>query len=255
MLSVVATAGCNVLAGLDDYATLGSEPSSGSGAGGMAGGGSSTGATGPGGSGVGATAGVGTNGPGGGTGVGGMGVGGSGVGGSGVGGTAMGTPAGAGGAPGPGYQRAFVTQVAFAGNLGGLEGADQLCMSAAAALGGGGWRAWLSDSSNAAVDRIQPSGPWLDLNGTQTYAHTPADFANGPNVPLVADEMGLPTSGSVWTGTLSSGQPAGERCGEWASSSGALLGVVGQLGGGGANFTDYDDQSCMSPAHLYCLEQ
>lgn len=59
-------------------------------------------------------------------------------------------------------------------NLGGLEGADQLCESLAAAVGAGDltWHAYLSTSGSGAVnarDRIG-SGPWYNVNGDRIAA-------------------------------------------------------------------------------------
>ncbi len=61
------------------------------------------------------------------------------------------------------------SQDGFGGNLGGLTGADTICQTAAAAVGGGGktWRAFLSTYNNGApvhaIERIG-AGPWYDKN-------------------------------------------------------------------------------------------
>ncbi|MGB0588083.1 MAG: hypothetical protein ACPGU1_00245 [Myxococcota bacterium] len=60
----------------------------------------------------------------------------------------------------------------FGGNLGGLEGADEICQTIAGTVDGGGkvWRAFLSVTAGAdgqpvhAIDRIG-EGPWYDRNG------------------------------------------------------------------------------------------
>jgi len=62
------------------------------------------------------------------------------------------------------------SQDGFGGNLGGLTGADQICQTAAAAVGAGSktWKAFLSTFNNGApvhaIDRIG-AGPWYDRNG------------------------------------------------------------------------------------------
>jgi len=61
------------------------------------------------------------------------------------------------------------SDVPGSGNLGGLEGADQICQNVAAAAGAGDrtWRAYLSTQGENAVnarDRIG-GGPWANPNG------------------------------------------------------------------------------------------
>src|SRR5262245_59646060 len=63
--------------------------------------------------------------------------------------------------------RFFVTRTVYAGDLGGLSGADDKCRQAADAEGlGGTWRAWLSNTeSPIAKDRISGDGPWCTVDG------------------------------------------------------------------------------------------
>lgn len=75
------------------------------------------------------------------------------------GGMAEGT--GGGGGTATPKLRVFVTSGRFTGNLGGLSGADQKCMQAAAAGNKNGiWKAYVSSSSENALARMTADGPW-----------------------------------------------------------------------------------------------
>lgn len=55
----------------------------------------------------------------------------------------------------------FVTSTDHSGNLGGLNGADSICNSRAMTAGlSGTFKAYVSDSSTNAIDRITSNGPW-----------------------------------------------------------------------------------------------
>ncbi|MEC7948346.1 MAG: Ig-like domain-containing protein, partial [Myxococcota bacterium] len=76
-----------------------------------------------------------------------------------------GTDAGATGSAsetiGPAQTRVFVTSDTWAGDHGGVSGADQHCQDAADAVGlGGVWVAWLSSTSRSAKDQVGP-GPYV----------------------------------------------------------------------------------------------
>jgi hypothetical protein len=126
----------------------------------------------------------------GGTGYGGTGYGGSGYGGAGSGGatTTGGTAGNAGSCE---LFSFFVTSLlamrresgsedGFGGDLGGLAGADELCRRIAEysmpCAGNKVWRAFLSTSTEDAIDRVG-TGPWYDRLG-RTVALTVSDLAN-----------------------------------------------------------------------------
>ena len=70
-------------------------------------------------------------------------------------------------AGGPSAKRVFVTQKRFTGAIGGLESADQECRYAAliAGLRSTKWVAWMSSSSQNAVDRVRDA-PYTLIDGT-----------------------------------------------------------------------------------------
>ena len=60
----------------------------------------------------------------------------------------------------------FVTAETYAGALGSLEAADMYCRAAANTAGlTGTFRAWLSDGTTNAIDRITVDGPWYTTRG------------------------------------------------------------------------------------------
>ena len=129
------------------------------------------------------------------------------------------------------------------GNLGGLEGADQLCQLLGATAGAGTktWRAYLSTQGAGAVnarDRIG-RGPWLNAKGIivakdLTELHGP----NNLNKQTALTEKGNQVNGrgdtpnmhDILTGSRADGSafPPGEdrTCGNW-TKSGAGAAMVG----------------------------
>ena len=161
----------------------------------------------------------------------------------------------------------FLTSVGSGngGDLGGLEGADQLCQSRAAAAGAGGkvWRAYLSTtasggmSASNARDRIG-QGPWHNAKGVQIASSVDNLHSANNNLTkeTILTESGAVTNGrgddpnrhDILTGSQSDGTayPAGEdsTCQNW-TTSGEGSGRVGhhdRQGGG-------DDGTSWNSAH------
>lgn len=165
------------------------------------------------------------------------------------------------GALDPGDKRVFVLKSTVPGDMGASQGggntgggsglsiADKLCTEAAedAGLGAGPWVAYLSDFDLSAKERITGAGPWHLLDGTRVFNF---GFEN----PINRDQEGCLVLGPVWTGTLSDGLQAGERCNDWTSDS-AGLGRYGFAGAGAPEWQDSGAQPCSSQARLYCFEQ
>lgn len=138
------------------------------------------------------------------------------------------------------------SQDGFGGDLGGLAGADTICQTAAAAVGGGGrtWRAFLSTYNNGspthAIDRIG-TGPWYDFNGRLisqnlaglTSGDRPAGDAQ--TVSDLPDENGTPltTFGDthdILTGSTAAGRFDGtsgaNTCNDWTNSGAGTANAV-----------------------------
>lgn len=166
------------------------------------------------------------------------------------------------GAP-PGAKRVFITEQTFQGKLGGLSGADGLCIDAAGeAKLGGAWKAWLSSTSVNAIDRVSDVGPWYDLGGSVIFAGK-ASLATSPIAALWRDERGGSlASDRIWTGTGFGGEyvpdlgPGSKPCADWTSMTMAETAKIGQVGRrNGAAWTAYAGTTCDQQAHLMCLEQ
>jgi hypothetical protein len=178
-----------------------------------------------------------------------------------------------GSGPVSGSRRVFVTSTNYDGDLGGLAGADQKCQDRADAAGlGGSWKAWLSDSTTHAADRLnQPTGPLLRTDGV-AIANSWNDLVSSwPTSAPEVDEFGqaypLVGSGNTshcswsggyffhpWTATDSQGQLSGPTCSDWTDTSG-----VGFVGLGGYSLSQWtywcDDFPCSWEQPLYCFEQ
>lgn len=129
-------------------------------------------------------------------------------------------------------------------NLGGLEGADAICMKLADAVGAGDkpWRAYLSAEGVNAKDRIGP-GPWQNINGdviATDVANLHSDAAN-INKQTGLTETGAmvkgrgedPNQHDILTGTNADGTlAAGQTCSDWTSNGEgtAMLGHFDRMG-------------------------
>ena len=157
---------------------------------------------------------------------------------------------------------AFVTSETFTGKLGGLAGADQKCFEAAKKIpgfGGRAFRAWLSDSTSSANERL-PKGTaaYRRLDGA-VVATSFTDLTDGSlALPLFLDETGvkLPTglAGSVWTGASIDGADSTFNCFDWTSDALAQSGTFGDSHATDATWTDLGQSSCNAARHLYCVE-
>lgn len=179
--------------------------------------------------------------------------------------------------------RTFATSSAYSGNivrfakqkrLSGPEAADWLCADAAKNANlGGNWRAWLSDDSADAADRVQNDGPWVSVDRAYLTFETIADIGSGANgsgrkvllengrpaegaVSGFVDEWGNPTSATldntIYTGSTASGRNSRANCDNWTSEQpfepdGSFQYLNSSVGGA--------EQGCSVPRSLLCLEQ
>ncbi len=166
------------------------------------------------------------------------------------------------------YFRVFVTgDPAFDGNLGGLAGADSICQQRADGVQiNGTWKAWISDVSLNASDRLYHSlveyrkldgvkiaDDWTDLlsetiPGSGVYLQSPVDVSEN-GVTVASGDV------YVWTGSDVNGIwiPAGD-CASWTGVSGT--GIAGDLTKQDQGWTYSIDFGCAFPQQrLYCFEQ
>jgi len=151
----------------------------------------------------------------------------------------------------------FVTKERYQANLGGLAGADAICQATAVAAGlpGTDWTAWLSDSTENAIDRI-PDGQYQLVDGTTQVADDKADLTDGfLKAAINLDEFGQPWGGLVWTGTEEDGTDTGSNCINWTDNSTGFGGSYGAAGAKDVDWTKlpYDTALCSERYHLYCF--
>jgi hypothetical protein len=128
----------------------------------------------------------------------------------------------------------------FGGNLGGLTGADEICRKIAEksmpGSGAKGWRAFLSTSSENAIDRIG-TGPWYDRTGRVVAMNIEGLLGTRPAgdeaiVDDLPNEDGAPNRAGTGTGTddnhdtITGSNTEGEwdggsTCENWTSASGS----------------------------------
>lgn len=164
-------------------------------------------------------------------------------------------------------KRVFVSSTTSTGNMGGLNGADNICQTRAnAAALGGTWKAWLSSSTTSAASRLtQSSSPYVLVNGT-LVANNWADLTDGSIVnPINRTEFGNVTAnGAVWTHTTTTGAQAttnaGQVCSDWTvSTSGNTLvhcaGSPFQVNGDWTAGYSGCAYPCNQQWPLFCFEQ
>jgi hypothetical protein len=145
----------------------------------------------------------------------------------------------------------FVTSTGrgFGGNLGGLAGADAVCLQRAAAVGRGDrrWRAYLSAPPSVhapavhARDRIG-QGPWVNAQGIQIAGSVEELHADGVNLTrdTALTEAGAPvgpTRHDILTGSNADGTlftKGDATCRGWTSHTDgrAMVGHHNRSGGG-----------------------
>ena len=139
------------------------------------------------------------------------------------------------------------SQDGFGGDLGGLTGADTICQTIAAGVGGGSktWRAFLSVTKGPdgkpvnAIDRVG-QGPWYDRNGRLLSKDLQGLLSDRPQgdpqiINDLPDEYGRGLqqfgdnhevlTGSTKTGKLEGTDPS-STCDDWTSAVGPGSGKV-----------------------------
>ena len=161
------------------------------------------------------------------------------------------------------YNTVFATSSSYQGNLGGLAGADAKCQERAAAAGLTGiYKAWLSDSTTDARDRLtHGSRPYKLVDGT-TIANNWADLTDASLLaPINKTESGGTPAMWTWSSTLTDGSKAGGAyCNDWTTTDPShLYGAfgVGRTDSSGEAWTHTPSGGwyCENYQVLYCFEQ
>jgi hypothetical protein len=166
-----------------------------------------------------------------------------------------------------------VSSALYTGAIGGLTGADSKCQALATAAGlCGTYKAWLSDNTGNAADRLTHAtgayvlttgevvaSDWFGLrSGSLQHAINQTEKKTAAPVGTVT--CGGSSIAPVWTGATFSGIAVGNgSCNDWSNAS-----VSGTIGAayGNANATNFAwsgacqlNGVCPSTAALYCVEQ
>ena len=169
-------------------------------------------------------------------------------------------------APADTGQVVFITSVSGTGNLGswsqaggetGILAGDNICQEIASTAGlsnAGSFKAWLSDSSTDAADRITSDGPWVRLDGVQVAGSKSALVNSWLQTSIAVTEEGDYRWYGVWTGTLEGGTRSASACSDWTMGAGST-GESGDTSyNDSANWTAFLDLGCNNNYHLYCFE-
>lgn len=155
------------------------------------------------------------------------------------------------------HKRVFVTSTTYAGAIGSVNAADAQCQSSATAAGlKGVFRAWLSDSTSNAYDRISDVGPWYTTSDGIAFA-AKSDLRRAPAAELLDEYAGYPDPAALgaWSGSNADGIATSNDCDGWTNAGGNIHGTVGTAlsdktwGGGGALL------ACNAKAPLICFQQ
>jgi hypothetical protein len=137
-------------------------------------------------------------------------------------------------------QRESGSMDGFGGDLGGLEGADEICTriaeSSMPGAGAKGWRAFLSTTTVNAITRIG-SGPWYDRLGRVVAMNVQGLLMERPQADMLIvndlpNEFGQPNRAGTGTGmddnhdTITGSDQMGEwdggpTCNDWTSAEGS----------------------------------
>jgi hypothetical protein len=156
-------------------------------------------------------------------------------------------------------KKVFPTSLAN-GNLGGLAGADTLCQNRASTAGlanASNFKAWLSDDTTNAKDRIATNGPWVRLDGVKV-ADNRNDLVHSALFTAinVTDTGGYLGGYLVWTGTAADGLKGANNCNNWTSGTSSFKGDGGNasMANGGWTFYWSANDCNFDSGYLYCFE-
>ena len=152
----------------------------------------------------------------------------------------------------------FVTRATFAGNLGGLAGADAKCGTSASAAGiSGTFVAYLSTTAVDAALRVTGNGPWNDLKGHRLFDAGAARWAGFPKLSIRTDETGDDSVNEAfryWTGSEAQGTRSASTCGSWTLASGIALGTSGYKLANDHQWISESDRDCSEKLSILCVQ-
>ena len=153
----------------------------------------------------------------------------------------------------------------IAGQLQGLEGADNYCVSRAGQADFPNFlkfKAFLSDSQTDAVDRLfAGEGRYVLVDGTVVAENWQALLSEPLQHPIELTELGEVSHVGVWTGTrYGDGRavPGSAHCDDWTSEDPDKQASFGASDEVDINWTQsqfFNPTTCLSMKAIYCIEQ
>ena len=145
--------------------------------------------------------------------------------------------------------------------MGGTNGADAKCQSAASTAGlSGRYIALVSSGNTGALSRVTSNGPFYSVTEDMAYA-TKSDFLT-TSFSNVTDELGnVPNDGiTVWSGSDTSGNASMHDCLSWTSVSSGDSATLGSDDSTNLNATNgwaagETTGTCDQAHALFCVEQ
>lgn len=152
-----------------------------------------------------------------------------------------------------------------AGDLLGLKGADNYCVSRAGQAGlpqAIKFKAFLSDSQHDVVDRLfHAEGRYVLVDGTVVADNWDALLTEPLQHPINTTELGEELINGVWTGTeYGTGKlvPGATNCEDWTSNSPSKVAYFGDSNSVDSEWVyanGTNPNSCLSAFSIYCIEQ
>lgn len=153
----------------------------------------------------------------------------------------------------PRANRVFAASGTYNGNLGGIDGADEICRTRAEAAGlPGTFVAFLSTNTTDAIGRLTGSRGWERVDGKPVVDTVEDLMAEKQFYPISLDEQGQPVTIAVGTGSHSSGTSEGTNCSEWMSSTGS--GIFGSPTASSGASIRFGYTGCGVGLTVYCFE-
>ncbi|MFY0539729.1 DUF4215 domain-containing protein [Nannocystis pusilla] len=163
----------------------------------------------------------------------------------------------------------FLSSASYTGvQVNKIDNADVLCDSLASKSPVPGlqmrkFKAWLSDGSTHAIDRIGSyEGEYVLVNGTVLASGSQAFKVAALKAMINVTETGMQvpwlmaacnsSADGVWTGTQADGTADSANCNNWTSDRGT--GMIGAFGATDGNWTGCAPRNCAEPFRLYCIE-
>ena len=155
--------------------------------------------------------------------------------------------------------RVFISSTGYDGNdFVNLAGADTECQDMANIAGlGSSWKAWVSDSTTSASERLHHSTvPYRLLNCTK-IADNWNDLTDGDiDAQINLDENRQDVAFTVRTGTYSNGSSAPTNCLDWTDQTNIEYSMGGHTNGLLTEWTQWTSLGCLlNTIRIYCFEQ